>query len=175
MHISNIFVVVCNIQIVIRMLKIQIPVLQVWIRGYLMVKWDLLYKPPVQIGCTQVVFIWATPFWGLTLGLLNKFTFSRSKVSEELLSNFQNFDVKKFVLIVKMIASYYIIYTYHFDRSCMKGTICKINNFSIVTSSLNRIVHNSEVQKTAAKKLASVNIKLKKDNFSLRVQQKFLH
>ena len=165
MHISNIFVVVCNIQIVIRMLKIQIPVLQVWIRGYLMVKWDLVYKPPVQIGGTQFVFIWATPFWGLTLGLLNKFTFSRSKVSEELLSNFQNFNFKKFVLIVKMIASYYIIYTNHFDRSCIKGTICEINNFSIVTSSLNRIVHNSEVQKTVAKKFSLSKRKIEKGQF----------
>ena len=33
MHISNRFVIVCNIQIVIRMLKIYITVLQVWIRG----------------------------------------------------------------------------------------------------------------------------------------------
>ena len=36
--------------------------------------------------------------------------------------------------IVKMIVSYYIIYTNHFDRHGIKATICKINIFSIVTS-----------------------------------------
>ena len=36
--------------------------------------------------------------------------------------------------IVKMMVSYYIIYTNHFDRPAMKATICKIDNFSIVTS-----------------------------------------
>ena len=42
-----------------------------------------------------------------------------------------------------MIASYYIIYTNHFDGSGIKATICKINNFSIATSTaLNTIVHN---------------------------------
>ena len=40
----------------------------------------------------------------------------------------------KFVLIVKMIVSYYIIYTNDFDRPGIKSTICKINNFSIVIS-----------------------------------------
>ena len=30
--------------------------------------------------------------------------------------------------------SYYIIYTNHFDRTGIKATICKIINFSIVTS-----------------------------------------
>ena len=33
-----------------------------------------------------------------------------------------------------MIVSYYVIYTNHFDRPGIKVTICKINNFSIVTS-----------------------------------------
>ena len=46
MHISNDLVNLCNIQIVIQMLKIQITVLQVRIRGYLIVKLDLLYKYP---------------------------------------------------------------------------------------------------------------------------------
>ena len=36
--------------------------------------------------------------------------------------------------IVKMIASYYIIYTNLFHRPGIKATISKINNFSIVTS-----------------------------------------
>ena len=35
---------------------------------------------------------------------------------------------------VKMIVSYYIIYTNHFHRPGIKGTISKTNNFSIVTS-----------------------------------------
>ena len=43
---------------------------------------------------------------GLMLGLLSKFTFSRLKVTKKLLSNFQR----------------------------EKAAICKINNFSIVTS-----------------------------------------
>ena len=33
-----------------------------------------------------------------------------------------------------MIVSYYIIYTNHFDRPGIKATVCKIKNFSIVTS-----------------------------------------
>ena len=33
-----------------------------------------------------------------------------------------------------MIVSSYIIYTNHFDRAGIKVIICKINNFSIVTS-----------------------------------------
>ena len=33
-----------------------------------------------------------------------------------------------------MIVSYYIIYTNDFDRPGIKATICKANNFSIVTS-----------------------------------------
>ena len=33
-----------------------------------------------------------------------------------------------------MIVSHYIIYTNHFDRTGIKATICKIYNFSIVTS-----------------------------------------
>ena len=33
-----------------------------------------------------------------------------------------------------MIVSYYIIYTNHFDRPGITATICKINNFFIVTS-----------------------------------------
>ena len=33
-----------------------------------------------------------------------------------------------------MIASDYIIYTNHFDRPDIKAAICKINNFSIVSS-----------------------------------------
>ena len=33
-----------------------------------------------------------------------------------------------------MIVSYYIIYANHFGRPGIKATICKINNFSIVTS-----------------------------------------
>ena len=37
-----------------------------------------------------------------------------------------------------MIVSYYIIYTNHFDRpgikATLKTTLCKSNNFSIVTS-----------------------------------------
>ena len=60
-----------------------------------------------------------------------------------------------------MIASYYIIYTNHFDRSCIKGTICEINN----SSSLNRIVHNSEVQKTVAKKFSLSKRKIEKGQF----------
>ena len=33
-----------------------------------------------------------------------------------------------------MIVSYYITYAYHFARPDIKAIICKINNFSIVTS-----------------------------------------
>ena len=33
-----------------------------------------------------------------------------------------------------MIVSDYIIYTNHFDTPGIKATICKMNNFSIVTS-----------------------------------------
>ena len=33
-----------------------------------------------------------------------------------------------------MIVSYHIIYTNHFDRPDIKVAICKINNFSTVTS-----------------------------------------
>ena len=33
-----------------------------------------------------------------------------------------------------MIVSFYIIYTNHFDRPGIKGTLCKINNFSLVTN-----------------------------------------
>ena len=60
MHISNCFVILCNIQIVIQMLKIKITVLQVWIWGLFKVKigsclqiacfflfyWNLFQLPP---------------------------------------------------------------------------------------------------------------------------------
>ena len=63
-----------------------------------------------------------------------RYSGSRLKVAEELLSNFQNFNFKKFALVVKMIVSYYIIYTNYFDRPGIKATICKIYIFSVVIS-----------------------------------------
>ena len=42
------------------------------------------------------------------LGLLRKFTFSRFKVAYELLSNLQNFNIKKFVINTGSLQSVYI-------------------------------------------------------------------
>ena len=54
--------------------------------------------------------IWHLNVLGLTLGLLGKFTFSRLKVA------------------------YWLLRKFHFVKPGIKATICKINNFSIVTS-----------------------------------------
>ena len=51
---------------------------------------------------------------GLTLGLLSKFTFSRSKDAYELLSNFQGFNFKKFVLNT---GSLWLVYIFRMQRT----------------------------------------------------------
>ena len=81
----------------------------------------LLRRPPMGFGIKplKILAIWHLHVFFISnlifrvnamLGLLSKFMFSRLKVAQQLLSNF------------------------HFDRPGIKITICKISNFSIVTS-----------------------------------------
>ena len=68
-----------------------------------------------------------------------------------------------------MIASYYIIYTNHFDRADIKATICKINCFSIVTSTCPKyILKLSCAKKLLRKNLGLVNLKIEKVKFFTR-------
>ena len=71
-----------------------------------------------------------TPFWGLMLGLLSKFMFSRLNVAQEFLSNFQNFEQFLATLLLLLV------------------------------SALITIVHNQVVSKTVVEKFSFSDLKI---------------
>ena len=76
------------------------------------------------------------------LGLLNYFRFQSKKLLKSSLAISKILTLKKFVLIVKMIASYYIIYTNRFHRPGIKATVKLIIFLLLPVPALNSTAHN---------------------------------
>ena len=64
------------------------------------------------------IFFISNSIFGLTLGFCRKFTFSRLKVASGLLSNFQNFNCKKFF---QNTGSLKLVYIFRMQRTPFTG------------------------------------------------------